>query len=74
MEQLNEISLPLGLDGGGMNTSSWFVGEIILHKPFTEVSVVFFFFGGGWGVKLDSGLRPKGPKGHTLGDGPGPKM
>ena len=35
MEQLNEISLPLGLDGGGMNTSSGFVGEIILHKPFT---------------------------------------
>ena len=35
MEKLNEISLPLVLDGGGMNTSSGFVGEIILHNPFT---------------------------------------
>ena len=58
MEQLNEISLPLGLDGGGMNTSSGFVGEIILHKPFTQVSVVL----GGVGLGWVQGWGPKAQK------------
>ena len=47
---------------------------IFIAFLFMQPNTVKYFTMKLWGGELDSGLRPKGPEGHALRNGPGPKM